>query len=91
MTPHCRIYFDYFGYGEQDVILCEVCGAKAVDIHHIRGRGKGRDVIGNLMALCRLHHRAAHGLENTYLHKDVLQAIHNKVVNNFSGGGVSIS
>ena len=76
MTRHVRIYTDYFGYGEQDVILCEVCGQRAVDIHHIDGRGKGKDVIENLMALCRKCHNAAHGLEKTYLHRDVLFAIH---------------
>lgn len=67
MTRHVRIYMDYFGYGEQDVILCEVCGQRAVDIHHIDGRGKGKDVISNLIALCRKCHNAAHGLEKTYL------------------------
>lgn len=76
MTRHVRIYMDYFGYGEQDVILCEVCGQRAVDIHHIDGRGKGKDVISNLIALCRKCHNAAHGLEKTYLHKDVIHKIH---------------
>jgi 5-methylcytosine-specific restriction endonuclease McrA len=79
MTRHVRIYMDYFGYGEQDVILCEVCGQRAVDIHHIDGRGKGKDVISNLIALCRKCHNAAHGLEKTYLHKDVIHKIHEKV------------
>jgi len=78
MTRHCKVYFDYFGYGEQDFIPCEVCGAKAVDIHHLDGRGKNKDRIELLIALCRHHHRCAHGLEKTYLHKDVLQHIHNK-------------
>ena len=45
------------GYDETDFICCEVCGAKAVDIHHIDARGMGgsgeRDTIENLMALCR--------------------------------------
>jgi hypothetical protein len=67
---------DYFGYGEQDFIPCEVNGEKAVDIHHIHGRGKGKDVIGNLMALCRDHHKAAEGIGNTYLHPDMMQVIH---------------
>jgi len=78
MTKHCKVYFDYFGYGIDDVILCENCGQRAVDIHHINGRGKDKDVIENLMALCRRCHRAAEGLEKTYLHKDILQHIHNK-------------
>ena len=81
MMAHTKIYMSYFGYGEQDFVPCEVCGAKSVDVHHIEGRGKGMDVIENLMALCRLHHNAAHGLEKTYLHKDVLKAIHNEKLN----------
>jgi hypothetical protein len=67
---------DYFGYGEQDFVPCEVNGEKAVDIHHIHGRGKGKDVIENLMALCRDHHKAAEGIGKTYLHPDMMQAIH---------------
>ena len=81
MTRHVRIYMDYFGYGEQDVILCEVCGQRAVDIHHIDGRGKGKDVISNLIALCRKCHNAAHGLEKTYLHKDVIHKFMKKSIN----------
>ena len=78
MTRHCKVYFDYFGYGIDSFVPCEVCGAKAVDIHHLDGRGKDKNRIELLIALCRLHHRAAHGLEKTYLHKDVLFAIHAK-------------
>lgn len=42
-------------------ILCEIpeCNKKAVDIHHILGKGKYpelRDDINNLIALCREHH-----------------------------------
>ena len=47
-------------YDEFDFIPCEVCGAKAVDIHHIDARGMGgsktKDVIDNLMAVCRQCH-----------------------------------
>ncbi len=45
-----------------DFIQCEKCGDKAVDIHHIDSRGMGgdpngdKDVIENLMALCRKCH-----------------------------------
>ena len=76
MQAHTKIYMSYFGYGIDDVILCEVCGQRAVDIHHINGRGRGMDVIENLVALCRKCHNAAHGLEKTYLHRDVLTQIH---------------
>jgi len=74
MTKHCRIYMKYFDYGEQDVILCEVCGRKAVDVHHVNGRGKDKDVINNLMALCRDCHTKAH---EGKLSKGELQYIHN--------------
>lgn len=60
MKRHVKIYLRFFGYGEEDFIPCEVCGAKAVDIHHIDCRGMGgskeKDDIENLMALCRPCH-----------------------------------
>ena len=50
----------HFGYGLEDFIGCEVCGNKAVDIHHIDCRGMGgsqdKDTIKNLMAMCRMCH-----------------------------------
>jgi 5-methylcytosine-specific restriction endonuclease McrA len=60
MQKHTKIYFDYFGYDTSDYIGCEVCGAGAVDIHHIESRGMGgtkkADTIENLMAICRKCH-----------------------------------
>lgn len=51
---------EYFGYVMDDFIPCEVCGKKAVDIHHIKARGMGgrktADTIENLMAVCRECH-----------------------------------
>ena len=51
---------NFFGYGEQDFIPCEVCNQRANDVHHIEARGMGgsklKDNIENLMALCRKHH-----------------------------------
>lgn len=45
------------GYDTCDFIPSELSGAKAVDIHHIIGRGKcGEDRIENLMALTREEH-----------------------------------
>ncbi len=86
MQKHVKVYLDYFDIGEQDNISCEVCGKigrvdkGGFDIHHIlpRSHGGGND-IGNLCCLCRGCHRAAHGLEKTYLHKDVIHKIHEKV------------
>jgi hypothetical protein len=60
MRKHTKIYFDYFGYTGQEYICCEVCGARAVDIHHIFARGMGgakeADRIDNLMAVDRECH-----------------------------------
>ena len=51
---------DYFNYKIHEDVLCEICGSPAIDIHHIEARGMGgsktKDVIENLMALCREHH-----------------------------------
>ena len=80
MKAHTRIYMDYFDYGEQSFVPCEVCGAKCIDVHHLNGRGKGKDIIKWLVGLCRYHHRCAHGLEKTLLHKDVLQKIHDDFI-----------
>lgn len=60
MKPHTKIYLNHFKLKGEDFIPCEVCGAKAVDIHHIDSRGmggsKGANTIGNLMAVCRKCH-----------------------------------
>jgi len=62
MKKHTKIYLDAMGYDTTDFIPCEICGAKAVDIHHIEARGMGgsnnRDTIDNLMGLCRKCHVA---------------------------------
>ena len=55
---------DFFDYGEQDFVMCEMCQQdRAVDIHHIQGRGMGgskeQDFIENLMGLCRECHLTA--------------------------------
>jgi hypothetical protein len=62
MKPYVKLYMDYFGYDVSDFICCEVCGAQAVDLHHIEPRSMGgnpkgdKDSIENIMALCRAHH-----------------------------------
>jgi hypothetical protein len=59
---HTRIYFDYFDLPSDQTtfIVCELCGAKANDIHHINARGMGGTqynyTIQELMALCSKHH-----------------------------------
>ena len=60
MRKHTKVYLQEMGYDVTDFIPCEICQSKAVDIHHIDARGMGgskiRDVIENLMALCRSCH-----------------------------------
>lgn len=60
MKKHTKIYLDFFGYGLEDFVPCEICGGRAVDIHHIKSRGMGgskiKDFIENLMGVCRKHH-----------------------------------
>ena len=73
MTPHAKIYMQHFDYVVAEEIMCEACGSPAQDIHHIYGRGEGRDVITNLMALCRKHHEKAHST----ITKSEMQMIHN--------------
>ena len=55
---------DFFDYGEQDFVMCAMCqNDRAVDIHHLEGRGMGgsknKDYIENLMGLCRDCHLKA--------------------------------
>lgn len=79
MQRHTKIYMDYFGYTRADFISCEVCGNRAVDIHHIERRGQGgdsqgkKDIIENLMAVCRKCH-SDYGDRKEF--KDKLKEVH---------------
>ena len=64
MKKHTKLYMNFFDYGEQDFVMCEMCMQdRAVDIHHIQSRGMGgskqKDFIENLMGLCRECHLKA--------------------------------
>lgn len=82
MKNHTKIYFKYFGYSGQEFIPCECCGARAVDIHHIEARGMGgskqKDIIDNLMAVCRSCHIEYGDKEE---HKEYLIKQHKKAMN----------
>ena len=54
MQNHTKVYFNFFGYDESSYIECELCGSRAVDIHHLERRNKIKnDFIENLVGLCR--------------------------------------
>jgi 5-methylcytosine-specific restriction endonuclease McrA len=79
MKPHIKNYLQYFGYSGQEFVPCEVCGSKAVDIHHIKARGMGGskhlDGVENCMALCRSCHDE-YGDKNQ--HREFLEFTHRK-------------
>jgi 5-methylcytosine-specific restriction endonuclease McrA len=79
MKKHTQIYLQGMGYKKTDFVPCEVCGAQAVDVHHIEARGMGgnkkADVIDNLMGLCRKCH-IEYGDKKQY--KEFLKEIHAK-------------
>lgn len=70
MQRHVRNYYDALGLAECDLIYCEICGAVATDLHHVKYRSEGgSDHYDNLVALCRPHHDFAHK------HKDTQQIL----------------
>ncbi len=76
---------DYFDLGMQDTIQCECCmregriDGQGFDLHHIHGRGKDKDVIQNLILLCRRCHDRVH-FGKELISKSELQYIHNNVL-----------
>lgn len=61
MEKHKRTYIESLGISRDDVVLCEVCGQRGADIHHIEYQSQGgKDEIENLIALCRGCHKAEH-------------------------------
>jgi 5-methylcytosine-specific restriction endonuclease McrA len=60
MKKYTKQYFSYFGYALDDFLPCEVCGNRAVDLHHIDCKGMGgsklKDNVENIMAVCRQCH-----------------------------------
>lgn len=64
MVKYKKVYLDYYGLDVTDYIGCEICQAKAVDIHHLEIKGMGgsktKDYIENLIAICRSCHTKCH-------------------------------
>jgi len=78
MQKHVKNYFDHFQLHEWE-IFCEVCGALACDIHHIKFRSQGGgDEVENNIALCRVCHDMAHAHT---IHREELFKIHNQKLN----------
>ena len=85
MKNHTKVYLKGIGVTKLEnfddmYIECETCPYnKAVDVHHIEPRGMGgskeRDVIENLMGLCRECHMMAEAKEYK---KEYLISIHNQ-------------
>ena len=71
MKRHTRIFFKYWGYGDQHLPDCWVCYKPAVDIHHLISKKMGGvknnrlNRIDNLFPVCRSCHTIAHQ------HKDI--------------------
>jgi hypothetical protein len=84
MRKHTKIYMEYFGYGKEDFISCEICGKRAVDIHHINARGMGgskdADTIDNLMAVDRECH-LKYGDKKEYM--DFLKEKHQQFIDSY--------
>ena len=77
---YIKIYMDYFHIGIDDIWWDEATGTQhkfmEMEIHHIQNRGKGKDVIENLMCLQRKTHARCHGTKN-YIPKSDMKYIHN--------------
>lgn len=91
MQKHVENYLKYFDIGEQGIVTCENCGksgradGSGFDLHHIIARSHGgSDDVSNICCLCRRCHSAAHGVSNTYLHKDVLKVVHQNFMKRFA-------
>jgi predicted HNH restriction endonuclease len=74
---HKETYKKHFKLSPDDVVLCEVCGKEAVDIHHILFKSQGgTNDIENLIGLCRCCHDAAHGkIKGQVMSRDYLFGI----------------
>lgn len=87
MKKHTKLYFDYFGYTKDCFVACEICGGRAVDIHHIDCRGMGgskdKDKIQNLMGMCRKHHLE---FGDKKQHIEYLKEVHQQFMENYGIG-----
>lgn len=88
MQNHVRNYLVAFNYYGFEFISCEICGAKAVDIHHVDGRSyfgsknkDAQDDVSNLVALCRFCHNSAHGPTSRAFKEKLKEMILKRILN----------
>ena len=82
MKKHIKNFMKFYGYGEQDMIFCFVCGKQSVDVHHVQKRSQmGSDEVTNLCGLCRECHDKAHKSEipQDFLQKKVNREIEKRI------------
>lgn len=94
MKKHTKVLFDYFGYDESSLILCELCGKVATDCHHIDSRWKfgsknkeDMDRPNNLIFLCRKCHNDAHGPASRDVKQQLKDIVSKRVLKIERGGG----
>ena len=67
MKKHIKNYYKANELDYCDDVFCKNCLAVAVDIHHIKPKGRGgTDEASNLVALCRNCHQLAHNNKLEY-------------------------
>lgn len=83
LSPYTRTYLQFFGFGEQSLILCENCINRAGGIHHLvfKSHGGGNEVT-NCMALCYKCHEKTHN-DKTGGFNDHLMDVHIKRIENY--------
>jgi hypothetical protein len=85
MVKHKKIFSEFYGVSEHDIILCIMpeCRKVAVDIHHVdqkkMGGHAGKDRIENLAQVCRCCHNLAdaYKIDKEYLFKLVEEQMKN--------------
>jgi hypothetical protein len=83
MQKHTKNYLKRLNLTEADEIFCAQCGVLAVDLHHIQFKSQGgSDNPDNIIALCRLHHLAAHQF-NTPEHRDLLTKLQADILGDY--------
>lgn len=84
MDEHRKIYFNFFGYNQQDYFPSELSGTPADEIHHIDPRGMGgselRNNIRNLIGLASREHRRAEGVEEPKISQEDIQEAHDQFI-----------